>query len=86
MKDRTEPKIEIDVATYNSLLDASLELREIKAKLKANKTKLVTHSEYRRLVYDSEFLSALHTAGIDAWEGYTRAVTIDDESKGEDND
>ena len=36
----------------------------------------LTLSEYRYLVNDSNFLSALQDAGVDNWEGYEIALQI----------
>lgn len=35
----------------------------------------ITKEEYDKLVWDSEFLGALESHGVDNWEGYSEAYT-----------
>ena len=41
-----------------------------------NETVTITKSEYKQLLKDSNWLSALEQAGVDNWEGIDEAIRI----------
>jgi len=52
--------------------------------MEPKETITISKEEYDQLRKDSDFLAALHSAGVDNWEGYSEACDEDDGESEED--